>query len=86
MIFVVPIVALTSNALVSARQDDSGSEGGYNTSAVVTSPDNEAEAEGVKPDDVELLRRLTDRKTSLKTKLTTAEQSRIKLKCVPSQT
>ncbi len=88
MIFVVPIVALTSNALVSARQDDSGSEGGYNTSAVVTSPDNEAEAEAeaVKPDDVELLRRLTDRKTSLKTKLTTAEQSRIKLKCVPSQT
>ncbi len=86
MIFVVPIVALTSNALVSARQGDSGSEAVSNTTAVVASPDNETETEAVKPDDVELLRRLTDRKTSLKTKLTTAEQSRLKLKCVPSQT
>lgn len=86
MIFVVPIVALTSNALVSARQGDSGSEAVSNTTAVVASPDNETETEIVKPDDVDLLRRLTDRKTSLKTKLTTAEQSRLKLKCVPSQT
>jgi len=86
MIFVVPIVALTSNALVSARQGDSGSEAVSNTTAVVTSPDNETETEIVKPDDVDLLRRLTDRKTSLKTKLTTAEQTRVKSKCVPSQT
>jgi len=86
MVFVVPIVALTSNALVSARQGDSGSEAVSNTTAVVTSPDNETETEIVKPDDVDLLRRLTDRKTSLKTKLTTAEQTRVKSKCVPSQT
>ena len=86
MVFVVPVVALTSNALVSARQGDSGSEAVSNTTAVVTSPDNETETEIVKPDDVDLLRRLTDRKTSLKTKLTTAEQTRVKSKCVPSQT
>lgn len=86
MVFVVPIVALTSNALVSARQGDSGSEAVSNTTAVVASPDNETETEIVKPDDVDLLRRLTDRKTSLKTKLTTAEQARVKSKCEPSQT
>lgn len=90
MIFVVPIVALTSNALVSATGGGSVShpEAGSNTSAVVTAPNNETETETetVKPDDVDLLRRLTDRKSSLKTKLTTTEQSRVKLKCVPSQT
>ena len=86
MVFVAPIVALTSNALVSARQGDSGSEAVSNTTAVVASPDNETETETVKPDDKDLLQRLSDRKAGLKTKPNTTEQSRLKLKCASAQT
>ena len=43
------------------------------------------EIESPKPDDKNLLERLEKRKTDLKTRLTSAEKTRIKSKCVASQ-
>ncbi len=74
-VLIMPIVSLATTALVNA-------EGTSTTTTTTQSDSTDTES----PDDVSLLKRLTDRKAALNIKLTTAEQARLKLKCKIAQT
>src|SRR5438105_759793 len=75
----VPVLSLTTTAFVNA-ESNTGSSSSSTTSSTPSSSDSES------ADDAGLLKRLTDRKATLKTKLNTLEQDRLKLKCKVSQT
>lgn len=74
LLFAVSVLSVTNSSLVGAE------------TTTTTSTTADTTAETVKPDNKELLQRLIDRKTRLKTVLTAAETAKLKLKCVPSQT
>ena len=78
----VPALTIGTTALVSAETGSSSNSG----STTTTKTEDTSSTDSVKPDDKLLLQRLSERKAELKTKLTTAEQTRLKDKCKPAQT